>query len=163
MKKLLSFCLLLSVMFTASAQKKMFVRVFDENWKRTHKGFLQQMTDSSVSLKQYGETVEIPVEKIGMIKLKRSGGHTVLMSSLIVGGAAAIFGAISADPDAWIFGYSAVEGFGFGLGFGAAAGAIPGGIIAGTQRKPFFIIDKSREKWAVAKNVLQRFLPADKY
>src|SRR4030095_8332482 len=99
MKKLLTICLLI-ITIAAQSQKKTFVRIFDANGEKTHTGFLTQTSDSSITLSLNKKEFEIPVNQIGVIKLKRSAGHTILIGALIAGGSLAILGAATADPDA---------------------------------------------------------------
>ena len=96
-----------------------------------------------------------------MIKLRRSFGHTVLITSLIAGGTLAIAGAASADPDAWIFGYTVAEGLVAGFATGVATGAVVGSIISGTRNRPVFKIYKSQQNWQRVKEVLKRYAPVD--
>ena len=130
--------------------------------KKTFRGHLQDVTESSVFVMVAGkEMMEVPVSKISMIKLRRSFGHTVLITSLITGATLAIAGAASADPDAWIFGYTVAEGLVAGFVTGAATGVVVGGIISGTRNRPVFKIYRSQENWQRVKNVLQHYVPID--
>lgn len=158
MKSLFISFSLLTVM-TAQSQSKTFVRIFDDAGKKTHKGFLVQTSDSSLTLSTNETTYEIPISKIATIKLRRSFGHTVLLTSLIVGGSFAILGAATADPDAWILGYTAGEGALGGFILGAASGALAGSIVAGTRNRPIFEVNRNRERWMKAKSLLNSYLP----
>jgi hypothetical protein len=158
MKNLIIICLVL-LTTAAQSQRKTFVRIFDLNGNKTHTGFLVQTSDSSITLSSNKEALEVPVNQIGIIKLKRSFGHTILITSLIAGGAFAIFGVATADPDAWIFGYTAGEGFIAGLVGGAVTGTIVGSVIGGTTNRPVFTISGKHENWEIAKKTLQVYLP----
>lgn len=103
-------------------------------------------------------TYEIPVHRISTVKLRRSFGHTVIMTSLISAGSFAILGAASADPNAWLFAYTAGEGALTGFLFGAAAGVLPGSILAGARQRKQFKIYQSRENWMKAKPALLSYL-----
>ncbi len=157
--------LLLTISIQLAAQqtknksaKQVFVRIFNENGSKTHTGHLIQTTDSSIFIIEKQSSVEILSSQITTIKLKRSFGHTVLISTLIGGGVVAILGAASADPDAWIFGYTAGEGAVAGLILGGSVGAATGSIIAGTQNRPIFKINQNKENWLKARPVLDSYL-----
>ena len=104
------------------------------------------------------KAVEIPVSQISILKLRRSFGHTVLITSLITAGTLAILGAATADPDAWIFGYTAAEGIASGLISGALIGGAAGSIIAGTRNRPVIKVDRKIENWPVARDALRIYL-----
>lgn len=137
----------------ASSQLKIFVRIFDNNGNKTHKGFLLRTSDSSLTLSSYKNSFEIPIDKIGSIKLRRSFGHTVLITSLITAGSFAVLGAASANPNAWIFAYTAGEGARAGFLFGAGTGAFWGTIISGIRKRPVFKINGSLEQWKKTQSV----------
>jgi len=141
-----------------SAQSHMFLRVFNETGKKIHKGYLRAITDSTLTISLRHTTYEIPVHRISTVKLRRSFGHTVIMTSLISAGSFAILGAASADPNAWIFAYTAGEGALTGFLFGAAAGVLPGSILAGARQRKQFKIYQSRENWKKAKPALLSYL-----
>lgn len=163
--KPLTILLLLTISMQLSAQetdkktgKEPFVRIFDEKGKKSYTGLLTQTTDNSIFIFQKNKSVEVPVSQITTIKLRRSFGHTVLITSLIGGVSLAILGAASADPDAWIFGYTASEGIAAGLLLGIPAGAAVGSIIAGTRKRPEFKINQNQGDWLKAKLVLDSYL-----
>ncbi|MEO5946785.1 MAG: hypothetical protein ABIP79_08215 [Chitinophagaceae bacterium] len=163
--KPLTILLLLTISMQLSAQKaekktgkETFVRIFDEKGKKSYTGFLTQTTDNSIFIFQKNKSVEVPVSKITTIKLRRSFGHTVLITSLIGGAAFAIIGAATAEPDALIFGYTAGEGIAAGLLLGIPAGAAVGSIIAGTRNRPIFTINQNQEDWQKARQVLDSYL-----
>lgn len=138
--------------------KELFVRIFDEKGKKNYSGFLTQTTDNSIFIIQKNKSVEIPVSQITSIKLRRSFGHTVLITSLIGGAGLAILGAATAQPDAFIFGYTAGEGIASGLLLGIPAGAAIGSIIAGTRKRPIFKINQNQADWLKARPVLDSYL-----
>ena len=154
--KPLTILLFLTISLQLSAQKvkktgkEPFVRIFDATGKKIYNGFLMQTTDNSIFIIQKEKSVEIPISQITTIKLKRSFGHTVLITSLIGGASLAILGAASADPDAWF----APAGLLFGVGSGAAIGSI----IAGTKSKPVFKINQNQADWLKARSVLDSYL-----
>lgn len=162
--RLLSIFLFLTFSMQLSAQKvkktgkEPFVRIFDATGKKIYSGFLTETTDHSIFIIQKEKSVEVPVSQIAMIKLRRSFGHTVLITSLIGGVAFAIVGAASADPNALIFGYTAGEGIAAGLLFGVPAGAAVGSIIAGTRNRPIFKINQNQADWLKARPVIDSYL-----
>lgn len=141
MKQILTILFVLLITAAAQAQKKTFVRIFDQVGSKIHKGFLYSTSNSSLTILQNKKEVEIPISQIGIIKLKRSFGHTLLISSLIGGVSFALIVAATADPDSWLFAYSAGEGALAGLVGGAAIGLITGGIVGGTTNRPVFIVN----------------------
>ncbi|HEX5654253.1 MAG TPA: hypothetical protein VFX58_14325 [Chitinophagaceae bacterium] len=159
MRTIITIFLLSFLTATAPAQKKAsFIRVFDESGKTIQRGFLQKTTDSSLVMTVHKKTVEIPVTQISILKLRRSFGHTVLVTSLIAAGSLAILGAATADPDAWIFGYTVAEGIASGLISGVLIGGAAGSIIAGTRNRPVIKLDRKIENWPVARDALRIYL-----
>jgi len=166
----------LFIVTAAQSQMKTFVRIFDENGNKIHKGYLIQTLDSSLvllkskdypllktlgnhlALSKNTKTYEIPITKIATIKLRRSFGHTVLLTTLIAGGSFAIFGAATADPTAWLFAYTAGEGALAGFILGTVPGAMAGSIIAGTRSRPVFNVNMKQEQWMKVKAVLKSYL-----
>ena len=156
MKSLLTIYIFLFLVVSAQSQTKTFVRIFDQQGKKIHKGYIENTTDSSLTISLNKETFEIKADQISVIKMKRSFGHTVLITSLITGTPMAIIGAATADPDAWIFAYSAAEGAFGGLILGAATGVATGSIIAGTRNRPAFNVDRKHEQWIKVRNLLRQ-------
>lgn len=143
--------------FSAQSQRKTFVRVFDDKGKMTQKGFLIDTSDSTLTLMQNNKYYNIPVTKISIVKLKRSAGHTMLMSSLIGGIPFAILGAVSSETDSYIT-YSAGGGALAGFIMGAAVAGVVGGVIVGTQKKTVFTINMNKEQWMKVKTILDTYL-----
>jgi len=159
MKSLLTICIFLFLAIAAQSQTKTFVRIFDQEGKKIHKGYIENTSDSSLTISLNKETFEINADQISVIKMKRSFGHTILITSLIAGASMAIIGAATADPDAWIFAYTAAEGAFGGLMIGAATGVATGSIIAGTRNRPVFNIDRKHEQWIKVKDLLRQRYP----
>jgi hypothetical protein len=160
MKTLLFLLLITAVATISQGQKRTFLRIFNEEGKKTEKGFLTALSASGLTiLTEEKKEVIVPITEIHTIKLKRSFGHTVMITSLIAAGACGILGAASADPDAWIFGYSAAEGALMGITAGAAGGIALGSIISGTINRPVFNVQKNPENWNKVRDVLTRYLP----
>lgn len=158
MKYIITICAWLALTLAANSQKTIFLRVFDETGKKIQNGFLRSVSDSSLTIQNGEKITEVPVSKISVIKVKRSFGHTVVISSGIGAAGFSIFGAATADPDAWIYGYTAGEGAAAGFIFGAFAGATVGSIIAATSKKPVLRINMNPKEWMKAKSALSYYL-----
>ena len=159
MKSLLTICMILSLASATQSQTQTFVRIFDENGKKTHKGYIMNTSDSSLTISYNKGRIEIPAGQIATIKLRRSFGHTLLITTLIAGTSMAILGVATADPDAWIFAYTAAEGALAGLTLGAVTGVATGSAIAGTRNRPAFIVDRKQEKWMKVRDLLRQHYP----
>ena len=158
MKYIITICAWLVLTLVANSQKTIFLRVFDETGKKIQKGFLRSVSDSSLTIQNGEKITEVPLSKISVIKVKRSFGHTVAVSSGIGAAGFSIFGAATADPDAWIYGYTAGEGAAAGFIFGVFAGATVGTIIAATSKKPVLQINMNPKEWMKAKSALSYYL-----
>lgn len=119
----------------------LFVRVFNLDGKKIHKGHVTFASDTLLGLKKNGNYIEINVKEIGTIKTKRSAGHNILMGSIIGGASMAILGAASADPNDWILGYTAAEGATAGALLGGTTGAAIGGITIAFKNTTTFVIN----------------------
>ena len=86
-----------------------FLRVYNLEGKKISKGSVIFINDTLLALKNSSDKTAISMKDIGYIKTKRSAGHNILIGSAIGTATGAILGAASADPDAWIFGYTAAE------------------------------------------------------
>jgi hypothetical protein len=80
--------LLFFLVQSADAQKPVFFRVYNSNGKKLNKGILFQLSDTSVTLTRRNRFVETPVSQIDVIKSKRTTGHRVLKTALVVVGSA---------------------------------------------------------------------------
>lgn len=158
MKKILLLTSLLFITLIVQSQKRMFLRIVDESGQIRHRGYLQSMTDSSIVIKENKLQLEIPVNQISSIKMKRSAGHAAAFSAIAAGVTLAILGAASADPDAWIFAYTAGEGAVMGLLSGSVVGFAIGGISSGLIKRPVLEINMNQEKWLKAKDALKKYL-----
>jgi hypothetical protein len=157
MKYIITICAWLALTLAANSQKTIFLRVFDETGKKIQNGFLRSVSDSSLTIQNGEKITEVLVSKISVIKIKRSFGHTVAISSGIGAAGFAIFGAATADPEALIY-YTAAEGAAIGFIFGAIAGATVGSIIGATNKRPVLQINMNQEKWMKAKSALSYYL-----
>ena len=121
-----------------------FVRVYDLQGKKIGKGRILLISESSLQLNNYDI---IPVSSIGFIKTKRSAGNNVLVGTLVGAAPMAILGAMTADPDALIFGYTAADGAAGGALLGGIAGAAIGGISILFKNSQTYIISGNKELW----------------
>jgi len=134
------------------SNNSLFVRVYNLNGKKINKGKIIKISDTLLQLKTNKRIVNIAVNDIGSIKTKRSGGNNILIGSLIGATTGAIFGAATAEPDSWVFGYTSAEGaVGFGV-IGALGGAAIGGITVAFKESETFYIAGKFENWKVFKD-----------
>lgn len=161
MKCFITICTWLTLALGAHSQKTIFIRVFDDSGKKNHQGFLSQVSDSSLTIRNGEKKLEVPVSRISAIKIKRSFGHTVLISSLIGAAGFSILGGASAEPDAWPS-YSVGEGAAAGFVFGALTGAAVGSIVAATNKKSILQINMDQKEWIKAKSALSYYLETGK-
>jgi len=131
-----------------------FVRVYDSLGKKISKGKILSISDTSLQLNRKGESLEILVSSIAAIKTKRSAGNNVLVGATIGATSMAILGAATADPDAWILGYTAGEGAGAGALLGGTAGAAIGGITILFKNSKSYEINGDMEKWKAFKEMI---------
>ncbi|MBX3238822.1 MAG: hypothetical protein KIT80_08580 [Chitinophagaceae bacterium] len=146
-------CTLLFMIFLSSmvnAQKKLFVRVFDQSGKKISQGHIVAVTDSSLHLnvKRKG-AVDLMVTDIGKIKTKRPAGRNIWIGALAGVGAGAIIGGISHQPSEDVyFKTTLAEDILVGaLVIGPLIGAAVGGVIALLNNPKIFIIKGSIENW----------------
>ena len=141
------------------AQKRLFLRVFDQRGSKTHKGFLSGITDSSMTLLVHQKSVVIPVKEIDRIRMRWAFGHSVLIGAVSVGVLGAIVGAASADPgDASFIVYDAGEGAVAGFLGGAAVGTLIGSIIAGTRNRPILVVQGNEANWKKVETALEGYI-----
>jgi hypothetical protein len=163
--KSLFLLLSLFMVFTAQSQQETFIRIFDDNGKTTHKGSLIKTSDSSLTLSKNKKQYEIPVTKISRIKLRRSIGHTVLISSLVGGALLGIIAAATNESQpatgTYTISFTTETAAIGGFVAGAATGAIAGSIIAGTRKRPEFYVNMKQEQWMKVKPILDSYLPVE--
>ena len=159
--KILALAMALIFSMEAYAQKEakthnVFLRVYNLEGKKISKGSVIFINDTLLALKDSSDKTAISMKDIGYIKTKRSAGHNILIGSAIGTATGAILGAASADPDAWIFGYTAAEGAtGFGLA-GALGGAAIGGISIAFKNSKTFTINGDQQRWKAFKQMINK-------
>lgn len=161
-RPLLLFAVFLGSLMTSSEQnitKGTFVRIFNNRNQKINKGLLVSMSDTSVTVQRGSKTIEVPVSEIGSIKLRRSPGHTIFVTAVTVAIAFGILGAATADPDAWVLGYTAAEGAASGLLGGGLVGGALGAIIAFSRTRPIFHVNNDPAEWMKVKELLNPYLP----
>ncbi|QDO92655.1 hypothetical protein FNB79_01210 [Formosa sediminum] len=107
---ILTFILTLNVCAqnTTFEDANVFVRVYDLQGKKIDKGDIVSISDHTLKLVKRGETIDIPVNDIGVIKTKYSGWTNVITGAAIGAGV----GFIAGDPEV--------------IAIGTAAGALAG-------------------------------------
>ena len=153
LKRISLFVLFLQLIFGSNiysqnqiGNKKMFVRVYDFEGKKIGKGYIVKSTDSILELSRSNEYLSISLKDINYIKTKRSVGNNFLVGSIAGATTLGVIGAATADPDAWIFGYTAAEGdSAFGL-VGAIGGGAIGGITSIFKNSKTIVINGEKEK-----------------
>ena len=125
----------------AFGDKNILVRVYDVEGKKVRKGKVVSISETYLYFLDKKDTWQIFVNRIGKIKTKRSGGHNVLVGAATVGVITAVRGAATADPDTWLYGYTAAEGGAAGLLLGGTAGALPGEITTIFKNSKTYVIN----------------------
>lgn len=123
-----------------------FVRVYNLDGKKIGKGNINFINDTIIKIRKGGRIESIKIKDIGIIKTKHSAGHNVLIGAAVGGGTLGVLGAATADPDDWVLGYSAPEGFAVGLVIGGATGAAVGGLTALFKTSNTYLINGDLEK-----------------
>src|SRR5688572_29666251 len=144
--KILSIVFLIVLGYTACAQKSFFVRVYDLAGKKIAKGNVVAVTDTSLQLEAKKTPLNIPVQRIGFIKTKRSAGNNVLVGGLIGATAGAVSGVIAADPDDFLA-FSETEGAIGGTLVGFTVGAAIGGLTILAKNQQTYLINGDLLKW----------------
>lgn len=135
-------------------QKQDFLRVFDNERNKIAKGRFISATDSSLILKKGTDTLVVLMQDIYSVRTKRSTGNNILIGATTGAVVSSVFFAASADPDAWIFDYTAGEGVLIGLITGLPVGAAVGGITSIFKNSKNFIIDGRPENWKIFREVM---------
>lgn len=131
-----------------------FVRVYDLQGKKIGKGKILSISETSLQLNKKGNSLTVPLANIGSIKTKHSGGNNVLIGAATGAAVMAVLGAATADPDAWILGYTAGEGAAAGAILGGTAGVAIGGITILFKNSKSFEINGELEKLLAFKEMI---------
>lgn len=131
-----------------------FVRVYDLQGKKIGKGKILSISDMSLQLYRKEASITVLLPDIGSIKTKHAAGNNVLVGAAIGATTLAILGAASADPDAWLFAYTAGEGAAAGALLGGTAGAAVGGITILFKNSDSYEINGDTEKWKAFKEMM---------
>jgi hypothetical protein len=151
MKTILSTVLLIALGYSAWAQHSTFVRVYDLAGKKIGKGHVFAVTDTSLQLEAKPTPLNFPVQRIGFIKTKRSGGNNVLIGSAIGVSTLAILSAATAEPEQDLFYDTPAEAAAFGAFFGLPIGAAIGGLTIVFKKSNHYLINGDISKWKVFK------------
>lgn len=138
------------------AQQKTFLRIYDLSGAKFAKGYFMGTKDSSIFITDEKTIKEIPFTKIGIIKTKRSFGHSVFIGCAV--------GAI-AGISLGVFSHGAKGGdkmdpvskdIAGGFAFGTMAGGLCGAITSLFRRSQTFTINGSMESWMKQKILIDR-------
>lgn len=131
-----------------------FVRVYDVQGKKIGKGKILSISDTLLQVYRKEASMKVLVRDIGSIKTKHAAGNNVLVGAAIGATSMAILGAATADPDAWLFGYTAGEGAAAGALLGGTTGAAIGGITILFKNSKSYEINGDMEKWKAFKEMI---------
>jgi hypothetical protein len=162
--KMLALAAVLTFSMSVYAQKEakshnIFVRVYNLEGKKMSKGSIIFINDSLLGLKSSSGKTAISMKDIGFIKTKRSAGNNVLIGAASGATLGVIIGVSSADPDAWIFGYTAGEGAALFGSIGALGGGAIGGLSSLFKESETYIINGSEVNW----NSFQKLIGAHRF
>ncbi|MFT5244311.1 MAG: hypothetical protein ACI8QQ_002249 [Psychroserpens sp.] len=135
-------------------EANVFVRVYDLQNKKISKGNILLISDTSIELKAKKGPMKIEAKGIGLIKTKRSAGNNILKGAVIGGSVFALLGVATADPDAWILGYTAAEGAAAGAILGGTAGAAIGGLSSLFKNSESYTINGDEFKFKEFKEMI---------
>lgn len=145
----------------AVAQKKTFLRIYNQEGKKIAKGFFAGTADSMLMLASGKNFKHIMFSEIGTIKTKRTVGHTIAAVAGTAAVLVAIISVANSGGDSW-FSYSAGEGLAAGLVVGAAAGLIPGTFAGLLKNSLSYKVNGKYDDWIKAKTELDK-MPVYRY
>ncbi len=167
MKPIYLLVAMLALATISEAQKSVFLRVFDTHRSKIGKGTLNSVTDSSIVV----AGMEIPYTRIGFIKTRRSIGHIMIVSGIVVTGTTALLGVMGngsgsstssslGGANNWdILQFSTGDVLAISAMAGAFGGAIIGGMAALSRNNVVFRIDGNEREWRKVKTELSRMVP----
>ena len=115
-------------------------------------------TDSSINVYKNKEKIEIPISKIGVIRTRRSTGHSIMVGAITGGVPLGILGAATGEepqPGSF-FTFTAGQQLKAGLVIGGILGAAVGSLIPGPKKRIVFIINGSRVRWIEQRNAVEK-------
>jgi hypothetical protein len=159
--KLMTLLLSLFLSMSVNAQNEgtkinAFVRLYSTHGNKISKGYIISVNDSILKLKNKSKYEILNFKDIGYIKTKRSAGNNVLTGASIGAATGALLGIASADPEAWIFGYTASEGAAMGLISGGISGAAIGGLTIIFKNSKTFIINGDESNWKTFMQIIKK-------
>ena len=140
--KILAIVFIVLLAHHASAQKPIFIRVYDLKGNKIGKGHVLSVTDTSLSLKE--KNVIFRVSTIGSIRTKHSAGNNILIGSVIGTTTLAILGAASGGDNSY---FTSGEGAALGPVIGLPLGAAIGGITVLFKNSKTYIINGDSTRW----------------
>lgn len=144
-----------------SGSKAPFVRIYNLEGKKFRKGRVAGVTDQLILLRKGEDNIEVDITQVGFIRTKHSVGNNVLIGASVGSAIAAVTFAAEADPDAWIFGYTAAEGVLAGFILGAPLGGGIGALTALFKKSEEYEIDGRQEEWMKIMPYFQRSDPTE--
>lgn len=152
--KLLALLAFIALSCAVSAQKSMFIRVYNEKGQKIAKGKVIEARDSILTIGDTTKPELIPVSTIGYIKTRHSAGNNILIGTVTGAGIGGIFGAFSGGSDGnddsgaiTVYGSSAGESIGTGIIVGIPIGFAVGGITALFKNTHTFNISGDYARW----------------
>lgn len=124
--------------------KDTFVRVFDSSGKKIAKGRIVNIGERTLMLKSGKSTSQTNIDKIHLIKTRRSAANNVVIGAVTGAIIGAIIGAEDTKDD-WLF--NSREGALLGVIAGAPIGAGVGGLTLLFRKGNVYHIQGSEEAW----------------
>ncbi len=157
------FVMFLTMLFSTAinAREKTFMRFYSREGKRFSHGFYNGVTDTSVFVFKNNKKVEIPIHKIGVIKLRRGAGHTGIIGAAIGGATLAALFVSNADKDGEALSGPGVSFVG-GLVVGGSLGGLVGSVISYFEKSVSFKINGNITAWQEQKNLIARLPSTNK-
>jgi hypothetical protein len=146
------------------SQSGHFIRIYNLQNSKIAKRYLKSISDSSITIILSGkkDTKEIHYSKIGLIRLNRSFGHIVAITTLITTMSFGLLGAATAKSSTGLcFVCTPSDGLIVGSVVGALSGAIAGGIVSGAKTisvKKITTINGYFDNWQIARKQLYDIL-----
>ena len=146
------------------SQSGHFIRIYNLQNSKIAKGYLKSISDSSITIILSGkkDTKEIHYSKIGFIRLRRSFGHTVAITTLVATLSSGLLGAATAHSSSGLcIICTPTDGLIVGSVVGALGGAIGGSIVSGVKTisvKKITPINGDFDKWQIASKQLKDWM-----